>query len=486
MKSVNVILAQNNLSGGIGNKGTIPWRIEHDLNVFQHLTMNDAVIMGRRTFESIGNKPLPNRLNIIVSKTLKKTSPNSCILRSYQEALNYCESDHSVTTIWVIGGSRLYEEAFSHRQTTSLYVTNVLRPFFVCDTFIRLPRFDEWKTIEVSRVYQEKGVEYQFTRWSKEERTGIEENEENEEKEEKGFLRMVDSLRRDEHEYLNLVHKVIKECNTLSPRVDRTLVGTHSTFGYQCRYNLEKCFPLFTTKRTFWKGIVCELLWMISGSTDSKILENQGVTIWKGNGSRNFLDKNGFVDRKEGDLGPIYGFQWRHFGAKYRTSSNKYDNEGVDQLKNIINEIKTNPTSRRIILSAWNVSDLSSMALPPCHILCQFYVDTVNSKLSCHLYQRSCDLGLGVPFNVASYSLLTHMIAHLCGLGVGEFIHSMGDAHVYSNHVEALKKQLKRSVRKGPTLRIVGNVSSIDEFGEDNFELIGYRPHSTIAMQMAV
>lgn len=231
---------------------------------------------------------------------------------------------------------------------------------------------------------------------------------------------------------------------------------------------------------------MAELLWMISGSTDSKILENQGVTIWKGNGSRSFLDKNGFEDRKVGDLGPIYGFQWRHFGAKYRTSQKSYDEEGVDQLKNIIHQIKTNPTSRRIILSAWNVADLKSMALPPCHILCQFYVNTKESTLSCHMYQRSCDLGLGVPFNVASYSLLTHMIAHLCDLGVGEFIHSMGDAHVYANHEEPLKRQLKRSVRKGPTLRIVGDVSSIDEFTADSFELVGYRPHSTIKMEMAV
>lgn len=191
-----------------------------------------------------------------------------------------------------------------------------------------------------------------------------------------------------------------------------------------------------------------ELLWFISGDTSARTLQDQGIHIWDGNGSRAYLDSIGLQHREEGDLGPVYGFQWRHFGAEYSTMHADYRGKGVDQLADLIHRIKTNPNDRRLVLSAWNPAALPEMALPPCHMFCQFYV--ADGELSCQMYQRSCDLGLGVPFNIASYALLTRLVAQVCGLRAGDFVHVLGDAHVYTNHVDPLKEQLKNAPRHLP------------------------------------
>ncbi|CAD5233972.1 unnamed protein product [Bursaphelenchus xylophilus] len=286
----------------------------------------------------------------------------------------------------------------------------------------------------------------------------------------------------DELNYLNQIREILMKGDE---KGDRTGTGTISYFGMQARYSLRNgTMPLLTTKRVAWKAIVEELLWFIRGETNSKTLSAKGVKIWDANGSREFLDQYGFKHREEGDLGPIYGFQWRHFGAEYEGPNADYTGKGVDQLAELIQQIKTTPDSRRLILCAWNVKDVPQMALPPCHTLCQFYVQ--NGRLSCQLYQRSGDMGLGVPFNIASYSLLTHMIAHVCGLEAGEFVHTLGDAHIYSNHVEALKEQLKREPRPFPKIRFVGDIKSIDDFTFDSIQLDAYNPYPPIKMAMAV
>lgn len=268
-------------------------------------------------------------------------------------------------------------------------------------------------------------------------------------------------------------------------RQDRTGTGTISTFGTQSRYSLRNdTFPLLTTKRVFWRGVVEELLWFIRGSTNAKELQDKQVRIWDGNSSRQFLDGAGLNHHEEGDLGPIYGFQWRHFGAQYKDMHADYAGQGVDQLANVIHLIRTNPTDRRIIMSAWNPAALHEMALPPCHILAQFYVS--DGELSCMMYQRSADMGLGVPFNIASYSLLTYMIAHITGLKPGEFIHTLGDAHIYSNHVDAVTKQLERLPRPFPKLFIKRQVADIDDFKSEDFELVDYNPYPPIKMEMSV
>lgn len=288
--------------------------------------------------------------------------------------------------------------------------------------------------------------------------------------------------RHDEHQYLDLIRHVF---NHGKIKTDRTGVGTKSIFGAQSRYSLrDGTLPLLTTKRVFWKGVAEELLWFIKGSTNAKELAQKGVKIWDGNSSREFLDKLGFHDRAEGDLGPVYGFQWRHYGAEYRDMNTDYSGQGIDQLKEVIEKLKKNPSDRRIIMCAWNPIDLPRMALPPCHCLVQFYVS--DSELSCMLYQRSGDIGLGIPFNIASYALLTHMIAHVTGLKAAEFIHTIGDAHVYLNHVRPLEEQLSREPRPFPKLKIKNNVDDIEKFSFEDFEIIGYDPYPTIKMEMAV
>ena len=270
--------------------------------------------------------------------------------------------------------------------------------------------------------------------------------------------------------------------------------------------------PLLTTKRVFLRGVIEELLWFVSGSTDGKLLSAKGVNIWEANGSREYLDGVGLGHRREGDLGPVYGFQWRHFGAEYGTCGDDYAGKGVDQLAQVIEKIRHNPTDRRIVLSAWNPkgaaasspllvliyapTDLPLMALPPCHMFCQFFVTlpspsfpATKPKLSCLMYQRSCDLGLGIPFNIASYSLLTHMIALVTDTEPDEFILQMGDAHVYADHVEPLKLQLQREPSEFPTLRwnrTAEEIGGIDGFRVNDIEVVGYRPMGKIEMKMSV
>lgn len=239
------------------------------------------------------------------------------------------------------------------------------------------------------------------------------------------------------------------------------------------------------------RGILEELLWFIHGSTDSKLLSEKGVKIWDGNGSKEFLEKRGLGHRREGDLGPVYGFQWRHFGAEYGDSDQDYTGKGVDQLKECIEKIKHNPMDRRIILSAWNPKDIPLMALPPCHMMCQFYVHLPETpeqrpKLSCLMFQRSADLGLGIPFNIASYALLTHMVAKVTGTDAHELIIQLGDAHVYLDHIEALKTQLEREPKPFPKIRWAREVADIEDFVYSDVVLEGYNPHPTIPMKMSV
>jgi len=299
---------------------------------------------------------------------------------------------------------------------------------------------------------------------------------------------MTEFLNKEELQYLDLCKNIIENGET---RPDRTGTGTLSIFAPpQLRFSLkDDKFPLLTTKRVFTKAIILELLWFVKGDTNNKNLQKEGVKIWDGNGSREYLDSLGLTDREEGDLGPVYGFQWRHFGAEYVDCHTDYTNKGYDQLSDIIHKLKTNPYDRRIIMSAWNPPDFKKMALPPCHVFCQFYVSFPKDQkpqLSCILYQRSCDMGLGVPFNIASYALLTRMIAKVVDMDCGEFIHTMGDAHVYKDHVDALKEQIERTPREFPTLEIKRDIKDIDDFKLEDFEIKDYNPYKSIKMKMSV
>lgn len=256
---------------------------------------------------------------------------------------------------------------------------------------------------------------------------------------------------------------------------DRTGTGTLSVFGWQSRYDLTKGFPLLTTKRLHWPSIAHELLWYLRGDTNVKYLHENGVTIW-----------DEWADEK-GDLGPVYGKQWRDWTRGYGENhwhDAWYSEEYYDQISEVIYQIRTNPDSRRLLVNAWNVGELDQMALPPCHFAFQFYV--ANGRLSCQLYQRSADVFLGVPFNIASYALLTHMIAHVTDLQVGDFIHTIGDAHIYTNHIEQIKTQLTREPRPLPTLNIKRQVIDIDDFRFEDFEIVGYEPHPKLTGKVAI
>ncbi|OGF25372.1 thymidylate synthase [Candidatus Falkowbacteria bacterium RIFOXYB2_FULL_34_18] len=268
-------------------------------------------------------------------------------------------------------------------------------------------------------------------------------------------------------EYLTLL-KTIKEKGT--DKGDRTGTGTRSLFGYQMRFDLSRGFPLLTTKKVHLKSIIHELLWFLSGDTNIKYLNDNGVTIWD-----EWADENG-------DLGPIYGKQWTAWEANNGTK--------INQIEDVVNRIKNNPNDRRIIVSGWNVGDLQSLisgkktAPPPCHTLFQFYV--ADGKLSCQLYQRSADVFLGVPFNIASYALLTMMVAQVTGLEPGDFVHTFGDVHIYNNHVDQVETQLARAPRQLPTIKINPNIKNINDFKYEDFELIGYDPHPGIKAPIAI
>jgi thymidylate synthase len=262
-------------------------------------------------------------------------------------------------------------------------------------------------------------------------------------------------------QYHELMERILKEGVKKS---DRTGTGTLSVFGHQMRFNLEEGFPLVTTKKLHLRSIIHELLWFLQGDTNIQYLRENKVSIW-----------DEWAD-KEGNLGPIYGYQWRNWPTP--------DGKHIDQITQVVDMLKNNPDSRRIIVSAWNVADIPQMALPPCHAFFQFYV--AEGKLSCLLYQRSADVFLGVPFNIASYALLTLMMAQVCGLQPGEFVHTLGDAHLYSNHLEQAQLQLSRDFRPLPTMRINPEVKDIFSFKFEDFELLGYDPHPHIKAAVAV
>jgi len=262
-------------------------------------------------------------------------------------------------------------------------------------------------------------------------------------------------------QYLDLMRHVLEHG---SDKSDRTGTGTRSVFGYQMRFNLQQGFPLLTTKKLHLRSIIHELLWFLRGDTNIKYLHDNNVTIWD-----EWADENG-------ELGPVYGYQWRSWPTP--------DGGSIDQIANLVDQIKRNPDSRRLIVSAWNPALVDEMALPPCHALFQFYV--ADGKLSCQLYQRSADIFLGVPFNIASHALLTTMIAQVCGLQAGEFVHTLGDAHLYSNHFEQAKLQLTREPRPLPSMTLNPAVDNLFDFKYEDFELSGYEPHPHIKAAVAV
>lgn len=291
------------------------------------------------------------------------------------------------------------------------------------------------------------------------------------------------SQNHEENQYTDLIKRILEKGSEEQSRNGKVL----SVFGNSMRFSLQNgTIPLLTTKKVAWKTCFKELMWFVKGSTSNDELREKKVYIWNDNSSREFLDSRGLVNNKEGDLGPVYGHQWRHFNAHYENCETDYTGKGVDQLQNIINELKdpSKRTSRRLVMSAWNPAQLDEMALPPCHILVQFNVRE-GKYLSSSLYQRSGDVGLGVPFNIASYSFLTHILAKHCGLIADEFVYFLGNAHIYEEHIEPLKTQLTQSPFNFPRVNIKNKYDDIERYTLDDIEWIEeYKHHETIKMKM--
>lgn len=445
IKNLNIIVCVD-IDYGISKDDKIPWHYPEDLKYFKKITTDavdgkvNAVVMGKKTRDEIG-KDLPKRLNVVLRSS-----------DDLNQKLIDLSSRDDIDKIFIIGGEIIYNIIlYTYRYfVDKIYITK-LKDAYNCDKFFPIINSRYFKIIDNVPSTNMYFLTYQ-------------------------------KINFDEYQYLDLVKKIFREGEL---RSNRTGINTLSLFGEQMIFNLQHFFPLLTTKKVPFKTVLKELLWFISGSTDSKVLNKQGVKIWDANGSKQFLESNGFPNREEGDIGPIYGHQWRHYSAEYVDCNTDYTGKGVDQLQQCIEMIKNDPNSRRIIVNSWNSSQLKDMALPPCHVMFQFNVRE-SKYLDCKLYQRSGDIGLGVPFNIASYALLVYMISHLTKLTPGKFIHTFGDVHLYVNHVEQLKLQLTREPFNFPKLKIVGDIKSIDDFKEDNFQLIDYKHHDVIKMDMAI
>ncbi|KAF6143612.1 hypothetical protein GIB67_012411 [Kingdonia uniflora] len=511
-RTYQVVVAATQIMG-IGKDGKLPWKLPSDLKLFKKITVTtsdptkkNAVIMGRKTWESIPveYRPLPGRLNVVLTRSGSfdiATVENVLICGSMTSALEllaaspYCLS---IEKVFVIGGGQILREALNAPGCDAIHITEI-ETDIECDTFmpqIETSIFQPWYS---SIPSVENDIKFSFATYVRVRNSAVEPVTSNNalrsdnildsskfEVESFNSLPKMIFAKHEEYLYMQLVQEIISNG---TQKDDRTGTGTLSKFGCQMRFNLRKSFPLLTTKKVFWRGVVEELLWFISGSTNAKVLQQKGIRIWDGNASRDYLDRQLLsithcVKREEGDLGPVYGFQWRHFGARYSNMHADYTGQGFDQLLDVIDKIRNNPDDRRIILSAWNPSDLKLMALPPCHMFAQFYV--ANGELSCQMYQRSADMGLGVPFNIASYALLTCMIAHVCDLVPGEFVHVIGDAHVYANHIRPLQEQLQKLPKPFPLLKINPEKKDIDSFVAADIKLLGYNSHQKIEMKMAV
>eukprot|EP01082_Thalassiosira_pseudonana_P007343 g6770.t1 g6770 contig23:1178395-1180293(-) len=543
MTDVAAVVAAAAGSRGIGHQGKLPWRLPGDMNHFKKVTttppspgLTNAVIMGRKTWDSIPSKfrPLDGRVNVILSRkgaagvegvpmsTDDNNNNNNAedilVASSLEEAMQKLDGRANHGSTFIIGGGEIYSQGIKSGLVKRVIYTNVkgLAEDAKLDAFFPELTDSEWECVpftpkdnaeneetennhvsKKAKVAEEhedakSGLKYEFLEYIRRDNVVTDSPSESNEaiaaknEAEKEDIPEGADVNPEEMQYLEICRDIIE--NGVR-RGDRTGTGTLSKFGVQMRYSLrDNTLPLLTTKRTFWRGVAEELLWFVKGSTNANELADKNIHIWDGNGSREFLDSRGLQHREEGDLGPVYGFQWRHFGAEYKDMHADYTGQGVDQLADCIDKIINNPEDRRIVMSAWNPKDLDVMALPPCHMFCQFYVDTDRNEVSCQMYQRSADMGLGVPFNIASYALLTHMIAKVTGRKAGDFVHTIGDAHVYLNHVDALKEQLERKPRAFPKLKMKDgkDFNDIDGFEFDDFEVVGYKPHKTIKMKMAV
>ena len=466
----SVIVAHDS-NHGIGFNNEIQWNIPEDMEFFKKTTLggpesNNAVVMGRKTWESIPlkSRPLKNRLNVVLTRSESfqvSESPEVVMYNSVDSCIKGLSKDHKeLEEVFIIGGSDIYRQFLESPVVTTVYATEIQSDEELrADKFFpKMEEFPSFTQLESSKIMTSSNhpMRYKFVKY--------------------------ESDNMEERQYLDMCENII---DTGYSKSDRTGTGTFSMFGKTMRFSLRGgVMPLMTTKRVFWRGVMEELLFFISGVTDTNILSDKGVRIWEGNTSREFLDSRGLTEYKVGEFGKMYGFEWRHWGAEYKGSSHDYSGEGIDQLQNCIDMIKNDPDSRRVIMSAWNPSDLPESVLPPCHYSVQFAC--YGDELSMIVTMRSVDIGLGFPFNVASYSLLLHMVCQITDKEPGDIVFNTGDCHVYKNHVDGLKEQISREPREFPIIKLNESIGNIDDFKASDIELVGYYPHDSIKLKMAI
>ena len=453
--SLNIIVAFTHKKFGIGFENTLPWNIPEDLQFFNTITTGGVVVMGRNTWLSIptDKRPLKHRQNIIVSQQYNT---------SIKDVDEYIKT-HKQCDIFIIGGASLYKEYMG--RVDNIYAT-IIEKEFTCDTFFPINNFDKYKISEYSnRMYsQEEECFYRQIKYSKQDEH---------------------TYRHDEHAYLDLM-KTILESGEYT--IDRTQIGTKSVFAPNpLRFDVSDSIPLFTTKFMNYKIILEELLWFLRGDTNSDILEDKGIVIWRPNTTREFLDSRGLFHHAEKDIGPMYGWIWNHIGAEYNGCTEDYDGKGINQLEKLMQGLRKDPYSRRHIITTFCPMYTDLGCLMPCHgIVCQFNVS--KEYLSCHVYNRSQDVFLGQPFNITSYAILLHIIAAKCGYKPKELVISMGNTHIYSNHEEQCINQLKRQVLPFPILEMSPHIQDLPfkDMISDDFKLVGYIHHPGIKAAMAI
>lgn len=497
----SVIVGYTFKTNGIGINGKLPWKLKNDLLYFKNTTTKtieddnieyiNSVIMGMNTWNSIfeSNKPLQNRLNIIITNKEIESNNKFVIFTKWNNLFEvllkfnnekYYNNDSSkiyqIYNNFIIGGESIYKLAFDNLFIDNIYTTEIYENI-ECDRFF--PNFNTLDTInsklkfkitDVSKFNIEKNIYYRFITY-------------------KNIDYCIEDdfwCNKEEELYLTNMRNILE---TGIERNDRTNIGTISKFGITMKYDLTDTFPICTTKKIFLRAIFEELMMYLRGQTNNKILNDKNIHIWDGNTSRDFLDKRGLKEFIEGDMGETYGFNFRHFGGSYEGCEKQYDNtNGFDQLKNVINLIKTNPTSRRIIINLWNPKTQDNAALPSCLCMYQFYVDTVHKLLHLQIYIRSSDYFLANNWNTCTGALFVHLICSIYGIDLrpGELTVVCGDAHLYKSHLNQVRENLKRTPYPFPKLIINTKKSNITDFEWNNLKIIGYNFYPNIPAEMAV
>lgn len=467
LRNFNIIVAKTYLNNGIGYHKNIPWLLKDDLNYFKNITTTNnisnqynSVIMGKNTFNSIPNTPLKNRYNIIVSNTLYHTNDDTKYIKYVKTLNNAIEVASKLSdNIYIIGGQQIYSEAINHKLCNKLYITDIYNNY-TCDTYFPQINNNIYKLTNISEHKIENFINYRFLIY------------------EKNISNDKIYINKEENQLYNLLKNILKCGEYKQNRTDINSISLYSP--PKMYYDLSKSFPMITTKKVFLRGIFAELMFNLNGFTDNTILQNQGINIWTGNTTREFLDKSNLQHLDENDLGQTYGFNMRHYSENYINCKTKYINTKInsDQLQYLINLLKYDRDSRRMIINLWDINSLNNCSLPPCLYLFQFNI-TKDNKLNLLVNLRSSDSFLALNWNIVYCSLFVHLLCNIndINLSPGILSVSIGDSHIYNTYIKAVEEQLKLNPYPPPKLEILNKYDDITKFKYSDIKVIGYKYH---------